>query len=147
MRRRPLRSARRNASTCTSSIWRWAMSPARWKSRQWPCTSPPTAPTVRSPLARSRLKKCRHAGARSEEHTSELQSHVNLVCRLLLEKKNNEEVLKNVHGQLEVVECDLREMQAVVAAVTGREVGLHEGAVSAVTCSRVSQVNDMGANS
>src|SRR5690242_20999900 len=27
-------------------------------------------------------------GARSEEHTSELQSHVNLVCRLLLEKKN-----------------------------------------------------------
>src|SRR5438477_1703527 len=27
-----------------------------------------------------------HLG-RSEEHTSELQSHVNLVCRLLLEKK------------------------------------------------------------
>src|SRR5690242_21610552 len=26
--------------------------------------------------------------ARSEEHTSELQSHVNIVCRLLLEKKN-----------------------------------------------------------
>src|SRR6266571_3949658 len=28
---------------------------------------------------------------RSEEHTSELQSHVNLVCRLLLEKKNKKE--------------------------------------------------------
>src|SRR5260370_14132500 len=30
-----------------------------------------------------------HGGvrARSEEHTSELQSHLNLVCRLLLEKK------------------------------------------------------------
>src|SRR5207237_10058856 len=27
-------------------------------------------------------------GKRSEEHTSELQSHLNLVCRLLLEKKN-----------------------------------------------------------
>src|SRR5260370_26206131 len=27
--------------------------------------------------------------ARSEEHTSELQSHLNLVCRLLLEKKND----------------------------------------------------------
>src|SRR5260370_28083207 len=27
------------------------------------------------------------APARSEEHTSELQSHLNLVCRLLLEKK------------------------------------------------------------
>src|SRR5690606_39287840 len=29
------------------------------------------------------------AGIRSEEHTSELQSRENLVCRLLLEKKNN----------------------------------------------------------
>src|SRR6266480_7793992 len=28
---------------------------------------------------------------RSEEHTSELQSHVNLVCRLLLEKKNTKQ--------------------------------------------------------
>src|SRR5260370_18068058 len=27
------------------------------------------------------------AAVRSEEHTSELQSHLNLVCRLLLEKK------------------------------------------------------------
>src|SRR5260370_236684 len=27
------------------------------------------------------------ASARSEEHTSELQSHLNIVCRLLLEKK------------------------------------------------------------
>src|SRR4051812_49886664 len=32
-------------------------------------------------------EEVRHA--RSEEHTSELQSHVNLVCRLLLEKKKN----------------------------------------------------------
>src|SRR5690349_23448052 len=30
--------------------------------------------------------RCR--SPRSEEHTSELQSHVDLVCRLLLEKKN-----------------------------------------------------------
>src|SRR5207247_5930035 len=29
------------------------------------------------------------AALRSEEHTSELQSRVDLVCRLLLEKKNN----------------------------------------------------------
>src|SRR5260370_20403740 len=28
-----------------------------------------------------------HRRGRSEEHTSELQSHLNLVCRLLLEKK------------------------------------------------------------
>ena len=30
-------------------------------------------------------------GLRSEEHTSELQSLVNLVCRLLLEKKNKKQ--------------------------------------------------------
>src|SRR5260370_42127662 len=30
--------------------------------------------------------------ARSEEHTSELQSHLNLVCRLLLEKKNENQM-------------------------------------------------------
>src|SRR2546430_13018365 len=30
-------------------------------------------------------------GRRSEEHTSELQSQSNLVCRLLLEKKQNNE--------------------------------------------------------
>src|SRR5688572_31453319 len=38
-----------------------------------------------------RLALFHHAdldGARSEEHTSELQSQSNLVCRLLLEKKN-----------------------------------------------------------
>src|SRR4051812_49693481 len=32
---------------------------------------------------------------RSEEHTSELQSHVNLVCRLLLEKKNRKSTRLN----------------------------------------------------
>ena len=31
---------------------------------------------------------------RSEEHTSELQSHSDLVCRLLLEKKNNNYTFK-----------------------------------------------------
>src|SRR5260370_20062677 len=30
---------------------------------------------------------------RSEEHTSELQSHLNLVCRLLLEKKKKKQTL------------------------------------------------------
>src|SRR5947199_7840459 len=37
----------------------------------------------------------RHALARSEEHTSELQSLRHLVCRLLLEKKKND----NKRGQ------------------------------------------------
>ena len=34
-------------------------------------------------------------GERSEEHTSELQSLVNLVCRLLLEKKKKKNNIKN----------------------------------------------------
>src|SRR5207237_10038614 len=33
----------------------------------------------------------RRSDGRSEDHTSELQSHLNLVCRLLLEKKKNQE--------------------------------------------------------
>src|SRR5690242_20932537 len=33
---------------------------------------------------------------RSEEHTSELQSHVNLVCRLLLEKKKKKKKKKKI---------------------------------------------------
>src|SRR2546427_6746861 len=49
--------------------------------------SPTSAPGAsrRSPR-RARAGGSRH-GARSEEHTSELQSQSNLVCRLLLEKK------------------------------------------------------------
>src|SRR2546426_2106871 len=39
---------------------------------------------------RARPARVRHRGrVRSEEHTSELQSPCNLVCRLLLEKKKN----------------------------------------------------------
>src|SRR6267142_2921430 len=34
---------------------------------------------------------------RSEEHTSELQSHVNLVCRLLLEKKKTININQYLH--------------------------------------------------
>src|SRR6266480_2119474 len=51
--------------------------------------SPPNSPSASNGAA----QKCGPAPtltlpqARSEEHTSELQSHVNLVCRLLLEKK------------------------------------------------------------
>src|SRR2546430_4367550 len=34
-----------------------------------------------------------YVGTRSEEHTSELQSQSNLVCRLLLEKKKNKRTI------------------------------------------------------
>src|SRR5260221_4025238 len=50
-----------------------------------------TRSTVRRPVVGS-MSICRTDGSstramRSEEHTSELQSHSDLVCRLLLEKK------------------------------------------------------------
>src|SRR5207237_8766920 len=45
-----------------------------------------------SPRRRSATwEACLPPPARSEEHTSELQSHLNLVCRLLLEKKNQKQ--------------------------------------------------------
>src|SRR2546430_12844352 len=51
-------------------------------------------------LRQPRAKRDRCAGAgrgrRSEEHTSELQSQSNLVCRLLLEKKNNTTKLRTI---------------------------------------------------
>src|SRR5437588_8169604 len=37
-------------------------------------------------------------GMRSEEHTSELQSHSDLVCRLLLEKKNEPTYQIDIHN-------------------------------------------------
>src|SRR5260370_10166862 len=44
----------------------------------------------RSPAARpAAVSRSLSVTGRSEEHTSELQSHLNIVCRLLLEKKNN----------------------------------------------------------
>src|SRR5690242_21453535 len=46
-----------------------------------------TGRSAAPPAARRVDPRSPHA-ERSEEHTSELQSHVNLVCRLLLEKKN-----------------------------------------------------------
>src|SRR5207237_6517453 len=42
--------------------------------------------------------------ARSEEHTSELQSHLNLVCRLLLEKKKKK---KNTNHNSKKTKMDL----------------------------------------
>src|SRR5438132_10530284 len=56
---------------------------------------------ARSPIA---VKNCRSpwgtSKARSEEHTSELQSHSDLVCRLLLEKKKK---IKLKHRTLKLI--------------------------------------------
>src|SRR5260370_19198447 len=48
--------------------------------------------------AKKNMQKISGAAGRSEEHTSELQSHLNLVCRLLLEKKNKSTYTAYVRG-------------------------------------------------
>src|SRR5260370_10914598 len=55
----------------------------------------------RRPAASSRLELVVPApiATRSEEHTSELQSHLNLVCRLLLEKKKKTKISKTMPGE------------------------------------------------
>src|SRR5215211_7214367 len=49
-------------------------------------------PPQASPRTRLGPHRAGHSDLRSEEHTSELQSHSDLVCRLLLEKKKKKEV-------------------------------------------------------
>src|SRR5256885_12239517 len=54
------------------------------------CLPRPCHPCCWRPAAAATPRFCRSAAARSwrsEEHTSELQSPCNIVCRLLLEKK------------------------------------------------------------
>src|SRR5438105_6958321 len=50
-----------------------------------PPTTEPSARTTKIPFL-SEARAAHLPGVRSEEHTSELQSRVDLVCRLLLEK-------------------------------------------------------------
>src|SRR6266704_4382423 len=52
-----------------------------------------------------------HAGTRSEEHTSELQSRFDLVCRLLLEKKKKERVWKVNIDKLDLIVVPLIDLQ------------------------------------
>src|SRR5260370_20377301 len=61
-----------------------------------------------------------NAVKRSEEHTSELQSHLNLVCRLLLEKKKETALVAHVCAsvQPEPVSCS-------DGSTTGRTGGNH----------------------
>src|SRR2546427_2971405 len=47
------------------------------------------------------LQNARESDDRSEEHTSELQSQSNLVCRLLLEKKKKKNTIKEQYKQQE----------------------------------------------
>src|SRR3989454_5029576 len=76
-------AARGTGTTTRSPTCSWRDSPPRWSSRSTPScrgTSPFPSCLAGTPPSSRRT-------SRSEEHTSELQSPCNLVCRLLLEKK------------------------------------------------------------
>src|SRR2546426_10637282 len=74
---------RRAASNCDSAS-------ARWPRESAACPAM-TRPSPYSGSVATALSAHTAALSRSEEHTSELQSPCNLVCRLLLEKKKQKE--------------------------------------------------------
>src|SRR2546430_8858394 len=87
-RRPPLRLPRRGAAAlpCDHCLWQ-LREPLAWESGcAWFQT--PDPPADEDLDRASDDPKDGDSFARSEEHTSELQSQSNLVCRLLLEKKN-----------------------------------------------------------
>src|SRR2546429_2088234 len=82
--------------TATTEIYTLSLHDAlpissRCESRRHRC-SPPARRGARSRSPRSARRRRAPGRRRSEEHTSELQSRLHLVCRLLLEKKKKEDV-------------------------------------------------------
>src|SRR2546422_3478112 len=75
---------------CAPLLWFFELStttsPAASSNFQWPAS---VAALSSTPVAKSDLTWPSVRATRSEEHTSELQSRLHLVCRLLLEKKKN----------------------------------------------------------
>src|SRR5260370_14200200 len=67
--------------------------------------SPDDASIAVSVFSYTPLPRRRCWRRRSEEHTSELQSHLNLVCRLLLEKKKNKKNNLSVDTATSSMQC------------------------------------------
>src|SRR5258706_4596889 len=86
MIRRPPRSTLFPYTTLFRSAWA-RMAPG--------CTNGWTASDIRWIAQRSTVYPTRSNHSRSEEHTSELQSLTNFVCRLLLEKKKRIQILRH----------------------------------------------------
>src|SRR5690625_5756377 len=59
------------------------------------------------------VRKDKVTQARSEEHTSELQSRGHLVCRLLLEKKNRDK-MRHTHVLITYILTSMRERNVIV---------------------------------
>src|SRR5688572_30993378 len=62
------------------------------------CSSPQAATKARASVGGGAGSGPMPCAPRSEEHTSELQSQSNLVCRLLLEKKKTRDKIKHTHS-------------------------------------------------
>src|SRR5947207_11536163 len=71
-----------------TTLFRSFFFPCSKRSRTRDAPTPTNISTKSEPLIEKNGTLASPATARSEEHTSELQSHSDLVCRLLLEKKN-----------------------------------------------------------
>src|SRR5260370_5017372 len=68
---------------------RTSSTPASTRSSMSGRSSPSTSATTSRVCSTGQTSRTSSRPGRSEEHTSELQSHLNLVCRLLLEKKKD----------------------------------------------------------
>src|SRR3989440_2504167 len=78
-----------------------------------PVEEPPPAVETVSPEGRGEKRpRPDREGIRSEEHTSELQSRSDLVCRLLLEKKKKK--IRHVY------DCRKRQVKFIVCRVQNR---------------------------
>src|SRR5438132_9997365 len=75
-------------------------------------TYPRTSRWLRPPRTCRRVQRV-DGSARSEEHTSELQSHSDLVCRLLLEKKKS----PNQHKPVGFVDSVVRQIRHVLTCL------------------------------
>src|SRR5437899_8096453 len=76
---------------------------------------------------------------RSEEHTSELQSLRHLVCRLLLEKKNNKHLKRGHLDALDECEMEVAMRLLGLLPVFARDVRL-EGRGSVIDLAEVTHV-------
>src|SRR5437764_4507764 len=71
--------------------------------------APAVIPTTAASFTQSGSSPLPSAIRRSEEHTSELQSPMYLVCRLLLEKKKEKQLNKDYHNNLQLHTLSLQE--------------------------------------
>src|SRR2546427_3086960 len=84
-----------------TTLFRSAFAPCPRLRQWWPCGAQ-SAPAPARWRGRD-CSGCWRSQSRSEEHTSELQSQSNLVCRLLLEKKKKRQKNREIQQTKEEI--------------------------------------------